>query len=204
MSFDKIKRLQEKAMFLRLLMENYAKKEDWKNRDVGDLLQQMNPLFEQIERGSVIPPMRFEYRWYFFSTESPLFAKYPSLVLAAANVSGVLEDVVQPFSEEDDRDQTSLLRERVRPFRDLLEYYAEKDGAAKELLIIMKPLLDDIHERKVTPPIVNQYRWWFTNRESPLFNKYFDLTEAASKYDSYIEDGWFIAGRGRLFGRGST
>jgi hypothetical protein len=29
MSIDKVKRLQEKAMFLRLLLENHAKSESW-------------------------------------------------------------------------------------------------------------------------------------------------------------------------------
>jgi hypothetical protein len=88
------------------------------------------------------------------------------------------------------------------PFRLLLNHYAKSDEAANQLLTAMKPLLDDISNRIVTPPIVNEYRGWFTNRTSPLFDKYPDLTEAASGYDAYIEDGWFIKGKGKLLSCG--
>lgn len=199
MSIDKVKRLQEKAMFLRLLLENHAKNESWKNREIGDLLQQMVPLLEQVEQGVVIPPM--EYREHFHIEYSPSMWEYPALALADVNFGAVLRDWETP-GFEDDRDQATWLRERVMPFRLLLNHYAKSDEAANQLLIAMKPLLDDISNRKVIPPIVNEYRWWFTNRTSPLFDKYPDLTEAASGYDAYIEDGWFITGKGKLFGRG--
>lgn len=200
MSFDKVKRLQEKAIYLRLLLEHYAKVDGWKNGDVAYLVQHMTPLLEQVEQGEVIPPMGFDFGWYFYNTESPLFGKYPCLSAAAGNFSTVLEDWESP-GFADDRNQANWLRERVTPFRRLLEHYAKSDEAANQLLTVMKPLLDDINCKKVIPPIVNEYRWWFTNRESPLFNKYPDLTEAASNYDAAVEDGWFITGNGKSFGR---
>ncbi len=66
MSIDKIKRLQEKAMLFRLLLEYYAKMEDWKIGDLRDLRRRHEPLFEQIEHGKAIPPLRYDYSWCFF------------------------------------------------------------------------------------------------------------------------------------------
>ncbi len=203
MSIDKLKRLQEKAMFLRLLLENYAKNDDWKNRDIGDLLQHMLPLFEKIMRGELMPPAYGEYNRRDFSDEYHSYIlKYPALRSAAASFASVLEDWNNPFPEFE-QDRAKWLQERVLPFRGLLEYYAKTDDAAKQLLAAMEPLLDEINKCQVMPPIVNEYRWWFTNRESPLFNKYPDLTEAASNYDGDVEDGWFITGKGKAFGRES-
>ncbi len=129
-----------------------------------------------------------------------MYGQYPSLSTAAANFAAVLKDWESP-GFADTRDQAKWLQERAFPFRELLERYAKKDDAAQQLLTAMKPLLDEISKGKVTPPIVNEYRWWFSDRESPLFNKYPDLTEAASNYDCAIEDEWYVTGKGKLFGR---
>lgn len=213
MGFDKVKRLQEKAMFLRLLLENYVKKsqqiddvsqltvpymtlEGYKGsvpENLRNLLQRMTPLFEEVEQGKVIPPIKYELDRGDFHSDNSYIAAHPILWEAAVDFAFALRDEESSF-DGDDRNQASLLRERVIPFRQLLEHYAEKDDAAKQLLTAMQPLLDDINQCKVTPPIVNEYRWWFTNRESPLFDKYLDLTEAASRYDGYVESGWPIRG----------
>lgn len=83
----KVKNLQEKALALRELLERYAKVDD----DVEMVLGFMMPLFEQIKKGEIIPPLKHQYRWYFANTESPLF-KYDDLCEAGAEYARVLED----------------------------------------------------------------------------------------------------------------
>lgn len=58
---DKVKKLQEKAHALRMLLEHYAKTDD----DVEMVLKFMGSLFAQIDAGEIIPPHKHEYRWYF-------------------------------------------------------------------------------------------------------------------------------------------
>ena len=84
---NKVKNLQEKAKMLRMLLEKYAKTDD----DVEMVLGFMVPLFEEIHAGKIAPPYEHKYRWYFASTESPLF-KYDDLCEAAAEYAHVLED----------------------------------------------------------------------------------------------------------------
>lgn len=84
---DKIKNLQEKAERLHALLEKYAQSDD----DIEMVLRFMTPLLDEIEAGQVIPPRRDEYRWYFFSTESPLYLKYEDLARAEAEYAEVLE-----------------------------------------------------------------------------------------------------------------
>ncbi len=83
----KVKNLQEKAKVLHALLKKYAQIDD----DAQMVLSFMMPLFEQIDAGKIVPPYEHEYRWYFASTESPLF-KYDDLCEAAAEYGHALED----------------------------------------------------------------------------------------------------------------
>ena len=91
------------------------------------------------------------------------------------------------------------LRDRTSNFFALLKIYALHDTAAHQLLEEIRPLMNDIEHLQIRPPIANAFRSWFTNPTSPLFNKYPDLTEAASDYDGDIEEGWYYSGFWHLF-----
>ncbi|HJV75947.1 MAG TPA: hypothetical protein VJ654_17130 [Noviherbaspirillum sp.] len=84
---DKVKNLQEKASILRSILEQYANIDS----NAEAVLRLMNPLFVQIEAGEIIPPHEHQFRWYFASTESPLFI-YDDLCEAAAEYAKALED----------------------------------------------------------------------------------------------------------------
>ncbi len=85
---DKVKNLQEKTQTLRALLEQYAKNDD----DVEMVLDFMVPLFDVIKEGKITPPHEHKYRWYFASTESPLYRKYEDLSHAASEYACALED----------------------------------------------------------------------------------------------------------------
>ena len=80
------------------------------------------------------------------------------------------------------------LRGKASDLQSLLEKYAQHDDDAKMILNLMIPLFDLIRSGKVVPSIKNEYRWYFSNTESPLF-KYDDLCEAAARYSHALE-GW--------------
>jgi hypothetical protein len=85
---DKVKNLQEKAQALRALLERYAKSDD----DAEMVLNFMVPLFKAIEAGEIVPPYEHKYRWYFASTDSPLYRKYEDLSHASSEYACALED----------------------------------------------------------------------------------------------------------------
>lgn len=84
---DKTSVLREKAGKLRALLEKYAKDDD----EVQSVLGFMRKTFSEIESGKISPPHRDEFRWHFFSTESPLFLKYDDLSKAEAEYAEILE-----------------------------------------------------------------------------------------------------------------
>ncbi|MEX8499255.1 hypothetical protein [Leptothrix ochracea] len=185
----KAKRLQEKAMFLRLILENYS----IHNQEVAKLLDRMRPLFDKIESHQIEPPILGEYNVFDFSDEYHDYnLKYPIISIAAAHFASTLEDWNMPFPA-DERDTNALLKEKIQPFIIILNKYARDDQYAKTLLTEITPLLTDINNNNLHPPIANSYNWWFTNKESPLFNKYLDLTEAAILFDGHIEGEWLFS-----------
>lgn len=90
---DTIELLQQRAQKLRVLLEQYAKIDD----DVALVLGFMVPFLDEIKAGEVIPPQRDRYRWYFFSTDSPLFSKYEDLSQAEAEYAETLEGWDFPY-----------------------------------------------------------------------------------------------------------
>ncbi|MEX8505004.1 hypothetical protein [Leptothrix ochracea] len=185
----KAKRLQEKSMFLRLILENYS----IHNQEVAKLLDRMRPLFDKIESHQIEPPILGEYNVFDFSVEHHKYnTKYPIISRASAHFASVLEDWDDPFPA-DERDTNALLKERVQPFITTLSKYAKDDQYAQMLLTEINPLLTDINNNNLRPPIANTHNWWFTDKASPLFNKYLDLTEAAILFDGYLEDEWFLS-----------
>lgn len=84
---DKIRNLQEKAKTLELLLEVYAKV----NSDASMVLGFMKPLLMEIYLGEIVPPKKFDFRWHFSNTESPLYVLY-DLGEAAAAFGQTLED----------------------------------------------------------------------------------------------------------------
>lgn len=185
----KAKRLQEKAIFLKIILENYSTH----SPEVAQVLYGIRPLFEKIESHQIEPPTIGAYNFLNFSDEYYEYnRKYPIISSVSANFQATLEDWNFPFPA-DERDTNALLKERIQPFIALLNKYAEEDEGAKVLRNEIEPLLIDIYEHKLRPPIVNRYNWWFTNKESPLFNKYYDLTEAAAIFDGHLEDGWSLS-----------
>ncbi|MEX8499256.1 hypothetical protein [Leptothrix ochracea] len=191
-------RLQEKAMLFRLVLEHAS--QSTSGYTIKNIFQEIKPLLDDISQGKIVSPMRYAHGYHFHSLESPLFNKYPSLASASANMAMVLEDLEIEYPS-DHWSKPELLREHTKQFFILLMDHALHDAAARQLLDQMRPIMDDIEHLRVKPPIVNTYRWWFTDPKSPLFNKYPDLTEAASDFDAAIEEGWFITGNGKLFGR---
>lgn len=84
----KVRRLQERAETLRVLLVKYAEKDD----DADYALRLMEPFFEEIRQGKIVPPTRNIHRRYFAHTDEPLYCKYKDLSEAAAEYSCVLED----------------------------------------------------------------------------------------------------------------
>lgn len=185
----KAKRLQEKSIFLRLILENYS----IHNQEVAKLLDRMRPLFDKIESHQIEPPIFGEYNVCDFSDEYHDYnLKYPIISMAAANFASTLEDWDMPFPA-DERDTNTLLKEQIQPFITTLNKYAKDDQYAQMFLTEITHLLTDINNNNLRPPIANTHNWWFTDKASPLFNKYLDLTEAAIIFDGHIEGEWFFS-----------
>lgn len=82
----KVNNLKKKAAILRSILERYAQED----RDAAMVLRFMTSLFEEIDRGEVVPPMENKYAWHFFNTNSPL-VEYVDLVEAAAEYASALK-----------------------------------------------------------------------------------------------------------------
>lgn len=80
------------------------------------------------------------------------------------------------------------LQEKARALRALLTSYAATDHDAGMVLGLMVPLFEAIDRSEVTPPVHDDYRWYFANTEGPLL-KYDDLGEAHAQYSHALE-GW--------------
>jgi len=83
---NEIENLKRKAANLRLVLERYATMDSYAEM----VLRNMQPVFNDIEKGKVVPPVENEFQWYFFNTESPLFG-YLDLGEAAAQYSRAME-----------------------------------------------------------------------------------------------------------------
>lgn len=83
---NKVERLQHAATALRSKLREYARSDV----DAANVLRLMTPLFEQIEKGEVIPPQEDEFSYYFANTDSPLI-EYDDLGELAAEYASVLE-----------------------------------------------------------------------------------------------------------------
>jgi hypothetical protein len=153
----------------------------------------MRPLFTKIESHQIEPPILGEYNVFDFSGEYHDYnLKYPIISIAAAHFASTLEDWDMPFPA-DERDTNALLKERIQPFITTLNKYAKNDQYTQMLLTEITPLLTAINNNNLRPPIANTHNWWFTDKTSPLFNKYLDLTEAAIIFDGYLEDEWLLS-----------
>lgn len=85
---NKIENLKDKARVLKNLLEGYSKVDE----DAAMVLGFMESFFLRIQGGEIIPPVDNKYRWYFASTESPLYRKYEDLSHAASEYSSALEE----------------------------------------------------------------------------------------------------------------
>ena len=85
---DKRLNLQSKARVLQSILERYALIDE----DARTVLAFMAQLFKQIQAGEIEPPHENEFRWYFASTEAPLYRRYEDLSHAASDYSCALED----------------------------------------------------------------------------------------------------------------
>lgn len=83
---DRVKDLQEKALTLRGLLEQYAPSD----ADVKEAYEWIKPLLDNVDAGAVIGPTKFPYGWIFFRGENNLPA-YPDLCGAAAEFANALE-----------------------------------------------------------------------------------------------------------------
>ncbi len=78
------------------------------------------------------------------------------------------------------------LQKKARALRALLTSYAATDDDAEMVLGLMVPLFETIDLGEVTPPVHDDYRWYFANTEGPLF-KHDDLGEAHAQYSHALE-----------------
>ena len=195
------KRLQEKATLFRLILENTCRSTN--DQAIKNIAVEIEPPLRKISQGEINTPINYPHRHHLHSLESPIFEKYPSLSYASASMIMVLEDIEVNYPS-DAWKNPEILRGHARNFLAVLRKYASHDEAARQLESQIQNLMSDIEQLRVTPPVVNSYRRWFTDQDSPLFDKYPDLTEAASNFDAAIEEGWFIIGNGKLFGRDNT
>jgi hypothetical protein len=85
---NKTECLKDKTKVFESLLEKYSKTDE----DAAAVLNFMKPLFSMIQWGGIAPPVKNKYRWYFASTESPLYRKYDDLSHAASEYSCALED----------------------------------------------------------------------------------------------------------------
>lgn len=85
-------------------------------------------------------------------------------------------------------DKVRNLQEKAMVLRALLEKYAQIDGDAEMVLGFMTPLFEAIQAGRIVPPHEHEYRWYFANTESPLYEKYEELSQAASEYACALED----------------
>ncbi len=81
-----VKDLQDKAMALRRLLEQYALSDS----DVREAYEWTRPLLDDVESGRVTSPIKFPFGWIFFRGENNLPA-YPDLCGAAADFADALE-----------------------------------------------------------------------------------------------------------------
>lgn len=88
----KAENLQVVSRVLHNILVRYASVDS----DAEMVLKFMEPLFNEIAQGKVVPPREFIYRWYFGSADSPL-AKFEDLIDAAAEFSHVIEDWPTPI-----------------------------------------------------------------------------------------------------------
>lgn len=66
---DDIRELQKAVRALRTLLTKHAET----NGDAEMVLGLMTETMNAIERGEVVPPTHDKFKWYFASTEGPLF-----------------------------------------------------------------------------------------------------------------------------------
>lgn len=190
-------RLQEKAILLRLMLEKTQ--QETRDPDVIEVLRDIAPLLETIAQGKpTTPDDVYKIPYELGHIEGVVQWRYPSLSRARANLAVEIMNEMLPELPFDWQSPVEL-RDRTSNFFALLKSYALHDTAAHQLLEEMRPLMNDIENLRIKPPVANTFRGWFTNPASPIFNKYPDLTEAASDYDTYIEDGSFIGKYFELF-----
>jgi len=78
------------------------------------------------------------------------------------------------------------LKIKAANLKGVLERYAKTDSYAEMVLRNMQIIFSDIEMGRITPPIENEFRWYFASTDSPLF-EYSDLGEAAAQYSSALE-----------------
>jgi len=95
---------------------------------------------------------------------------------------------VNPFALGADNAMNDVesLRVKAVVLRDVLERYAAVDRNAALALMAMMQTFSDIQNGLIVPPCDNEFRWYFANTDSPLF-EYADLGEAAAQYSKALE-----------------
>ena len=86
-AMDKVDLLKKRAVEFEAAFRRYANID----QDAEIFLRNIDSLFEEIEQNFLIPPVNFEFSYYYFGTDGPLY-KYPDLRSAAANFVAALED----------------------------------------------------------------------------------------------------------------
>lgn len=78
------------------------------------------------------------------------------------------------------------LKKRASVLRCILEKNAVVNNDAVIVLRLMKDIFDDIENDRIVPPRENEFRWYFSNTESPLFGNS-EMGEAAAEYSKALE-----------------
>ncbi len=99
---EKVKILQEKALALRVLLQMHEKG----NADATLLLRLLTPLFEDIARGNVIPPVYYQHGLA-LGKDNPLYEPGSWLFRAESDFVAALEDwTSQPWYQDGSKHTT--------------------------------------------------------------------------------------------------